>query len=480
MKLNNVKQKVINFPTKLDNIVYKLSLDPAIPIFISFLIGFLLIIWSIVIGNFSVDFNGVINQIEIINIDGKEVEKIEIKEIKENNKTKEVGYILAFNWGFTGAILIPLMILFFLNVRGNIEKTLSQLSSRKMLKKEDGKVVSIEEICELWKNRSRIWITLSFFVFLIVVLFSMWDFIKVVHTPFYNIENVIKHIPPNEYTIQNNVLSIKIDHKINEFDWSVGALFENTTLSIASNYWFSMCAYIWIAAIGGGIGFGAITYLIGFGTFIRAKNLANINIYLVLDKNSKDKHKRGGFEVFEDYFTNLIALCTIILMILYLMNIQNIYLRDFNSGNIFQFIFSDIHDYIKIFNFDFNKMDEKVDSLLTQILSGLGKILDNVQSSIAFIIASFIITFIYTFQFYTFHSSSQDAKQNTLKSLNNDTEIEKANNVTHWPLSWLSLRKLFFISIIMLASFIFFKLLVIMLIYLVFKAKNEIFPKRSK
>lgn len=479
MALPNITPFFSRFPEKLDRLIYQFSRDPAIHLFVAFLVGFGLIVWSIMIGNFSVDFNGVISDLKNLEVAGKAVERIEIQEFinSETLNEKQVGYVFSLNWGFTGVILIPLMILFVLNARGSIEKTLSQLATRHMLRKQDGEVVTTEEICASWKQRSRVWIMISFFVFLFVVFFSMWDFMQVVHTPLYKLEQAF--IPANQYVdnIQDGVMSISINHKVNEFDWSVAALFDNTVLSHDSNFWFSLFAYIWIAAIGGGIGFASIAYLIGFGTFIRAKSLEAKDIYLVLDQKSKDEYKRGGFEVFEDYFTNLIALCIVLLIILYLINTQNIYLRDVHTENFFQFILGDVAKQLSALHSDLSVNFSDITKWFFAKASGSDSLPDNVQSVIASISAPFVIIFIFALQFYILRSSSQDAKENTLQLIENDDDVEKIETIHYWPVGWVSLERLFFVSVTILASFIFFRILVGLLIYLAAKAIFRIIPK---
>lgn len=245
--------------------------------------------------------------------------------------TKQVGFFYAPNWLLT-AFLLPLALLYLFRARAAIEPLIVKLVQRRMLVRSDGAPAGEDEVMALWVRNSRWWSGVAALVFLAVVLFTVVaDFIPVVlqwnlATP----ESVSAFITENR---------ISIGHPTYEFDWSVASTFAGSSIQGWVNAAFAFFAYLSIPILGSAILFSAMIWLFSAHAIFNANSLAAEGYKLLPDLGSTDE--RCGFELFEEFFDNLVRATFITALIVVGMHLQNVYLRAPQYPDIISMVFGD-------------------------------------------------------------------------------------------------------------------------------------------
>jgi hypothetical protein len=284
--------------------------------------GFLLFGFALYLGLHSVQFDGTF----------KGGGRLFVPPGAEAPLVKEVGFFFAPNWLLTGLILLPLALLYLFRTRAAIEPLISKLVQRGMLVRMDGSRADESAVMALWQRHSSWWSNVATGVFAAVVAFTIIaDFIPVVlNWNLASADSVSAFITENQ---------IGLGHPTYEFDWSVASTFAGTTVPGWVNAAFDFFAYLFIPIIGSATMFSAMIWLFSTHGVFNANSLAADGYKLLPDVNGTDD--RCGFELFEEFFDNLVRATFVTALIVVCMHLQNIYLRAPHYANIIDMLFGD-------------------------------------------------------------------------------------------------------------------------------------------
>ncbi|HTN60480.1 MAG TPA: hypothetical protein VL147_02870 [Devosia sp.] len=245
---------------------------------------------------------------------------------------KEVGFFYAPNWLLTGLILLPLALLYLFRTRVAIEPLIIKLVERGMLVRVNGARANEAEVLALWQRHSGWWSNVATCVFVATVAFTVIaDFIPVVWNWNLSSPEVVSAF------ITDNAMTL--GHPTYEFDWSVASTFANSKISGWVNVTFGFFAYLLIPLIGSATMFSAMIWLFSTHGVFNANSLAAEGYKLLPDVMGSDD--RCGFELFEEFFDNLVRATFITALIVVSMHLQNVYLRAPDQANIIDMVFGD-------------------------------------------------------------------------------------------------------------------------------------------
>ncbi len=246
--------------------------------------------------------------------------------------TKEVGFFFAPNWLLTGLILLPLALLYLFRTRAAIEPLISKLVQRGMLVHLDGTRARETEVMALWMRHSRWWSNVATGIFIAAIAFTVVaDFIPVVLN--WNLAD------PATLASFLNEQKVTLAHPTYEFDWSVASTFADATIPGWANALFAFFAYLFIPLIGSATMFAAMVWLFATHGVFNANSLAAEGYKLLPDLAGSDE--RCGFELFEEFFDNLVRATFVTALIVVGMHLQNVYLRAPEFASITDMVFGD-------------------------------------------------------------------------------------------------------------------------------------------
>lgn len=250
----------------------------------------------------------------------------------ETMVVKEVGFFYAPNWLLTGLVLLPLALLYLFRTRAAIEPLITKLVQRKMLVRINGGPADEAEVMALWRRHSSWWSIVATCVFFAAIAFTIIaDFIPVVWN--WNMSR------PETVSAFISGQGMTLGHPTYEFDWSVASTFAGSTIPGWVNVTFGAFAYLIIPVLGSGTMFAAMIWLFSTHGVFNANSLAAEGYKLLPDMTGDDE--RCGFELFEEFFDNLVRATFAIALIVVAMHLQNVYLRAPGEGNIIQMVFGD-------------------------------------------------------------------------------------------------------------------------------------------
>ena len=284
------------------------------------LFGFLLCGAAMMLGIDSVNFTGVFRAPELQNA------PIDLGNVAH----KEVGYLWAINWSLFGVVVMPLIILFGLLTYREIEPTIERIGQRGMIRDvQTLEPIPAATLLEQWRRGEIAWRILFIIVFVFGALFIAFDGWKVVSDPILN-PAVLR--------------GIRLDDPAYEFDWSISCLFEGSRTTCGPLMAFATLGYALVPGLSTVSAFIVVMVALRFMAFIASAGNRR-HAWLVFVDISDSKHSRFGWTTFEGFFSNLLYFAIVVLFGLWLMVVQNSYLRDPNSESVVQMIFAELEGH---------------------------------------------------------------------------------------------------------------------------------------
>lgn len=370
---------------------------------------------------------------------------------------KEVGFVLAPNWGITGLIFLPLAVLTALRARAAIKPLLRNLVQKGMLVDREFRPVAEEMVVQKWEQESKRWAAIAMSMFLFSFCLVMFlDFIPVVADWLLS--------TPEEVAVLASGMTLQ--HDTFEFDWSVAATFQSPVVDPIPNLVFGFFAYIVIAAFGSGFLLASFIYFISLCAFFSPSKMERNGLLLLPKVDSDDP--RLGFESFEKFFDLLVQASIFTAIIAVAMHLQNVYLRSPIYTDIVQMVFGKNVNKIR------DAITEPDLTALVQALTSTSDALgiplkEMTLQSFASSLALFLICAIVFVCVWLWLRISAKDGQDMLRNRDDISAEQKRrlNEMSIWPVGWISLNSLIIVAILVGLSMWYVNFVSVVIIYLI-------------
>ena len=313
----------------------------------------------------------------------------------------------------------------------------------------------MEQRVETYRQRA-IWVALI--IIALMFAFVCWDYLVSVYLPLH----------------PDRLREITFNDGDREFDWSVSCGFAGVTRSCGVTETFAAVAYLIVPGAMACLAFGSFLYMILLSIFTFTTTPKGT--YRILpDFGSKDR--RRGFEHLEPLFENMTLGIGLSLFTIYMMSVQNIYLRTADSPNIFEYF-----QRLVLHNIDAFDSDGVWAGIKTFVGGGIGGGTDGGIESTIGLMLSALVSFIALILFYWSLRASAQAARNLGCSIIEDQEsgapasekpaltakLGLIKNMQVWPLRWASLTLLLVTAIILTAGTFFPSLVTLVAVAIVY------------
>lgn len=395
---------------------------------------------------------------------------------------KEVGYLAALNWSLQGFVIAPLIVYFAMAARAEISTLRENLIDLGMVVHKDWTPATHEEFEAAWRPFSAKVCGWSLLVAVIAGAFVISDFVNAVAIPLFNPEAAFDGIKLND---------AKVD-----FDWSIAAHLAGVDVDVWLNFVFGLVVYVLFALLISAFAFYSITYFLGFALFMGGSPMHRHDLYVVPHIQRGDS--RRGFELFGDYFFNMFCAIMAILVGLYLLHVQNVYLRTPDAASLFGLIAGDIKQIYDLLDTDDTISLTKIKDVMfaTPFMEDGDSTIQNIQTAVALTLGPFIIIIVVALSFITLRRTAMQGRQRWEKRFStpqeslpeavrmDDAALDKAedyiDDMEIWPVKWISLNRLTGVMALILASFIFHRLILLFLVLGLFAViKMAFFSKKE-
>jgi hypothetical protein len=291
------------------------------------------LLWMVVVG-FCLGAASIILHVHSVNFDGYLVGDaypgglVEVPGAPHGGK--EVGYLMAPNWGLFGVLVTPLLVFWGLQMIGAMDRVLEQAANNGMLRDEAFNEIPAAEVQAAWarhRKRNRVIFAVMFVLVLGYAFSDWWD---VVAQPM-----LYPDVPPTPFSDQTM-----------EYDWSVAAMFQHAPVGVWPLVIFTFVAYLFLAGFAPAFAFAVVISALHFVGFIASLgSRRRWRLAAMPGDDPKDTH--CGFDCFAGFFNNLLLSMLCILVGLELMVLQNAYLRT-DHASFVDFILSGASDLRKM------------------------------------------------------------------------------------------------------------------------------------
>jgi hypothetical protein len=380
--------------------------------------------------------------------------------------TKEVGYVPALNWSLFGVIFLPLIVLMGLLVLRNIEATLDALASRGMLRKRDTVApLTSPEIIAYWRKGDLTWRILLIAVFVLGSGFIVLDAWVAVIEP---------QLRPDKLS------QTSISDGLVEFDWSVSCLFEGRPDCSDTLRIFVMAAYVMVPGFATVFAFCVAVMAMRFMAFVAGSGGRRKEWLIVADLDrSKERHSTlMGWQVFEPFFSCLLYWAIAVLAGLWLMVVQNAYLRDATSTNIGNFLIEDSGEILANLNIDTFSKRVAQDGITKVVGDGWSWLVGdstmqfagNMQATAGITVFGFVCALTVFGSWLLLRSTARRSRDVTLEHLaviSTSQELDRKQvkqwlrKMRFWPVGWIGQAPLFGLVLLMLGSLFSYRLIMV-------------------
>jgi len=440
------------FDRNMDGLIAWLG-DNRLPVTLAFFtFGFLMLVFSNLLGNASVTFTGVLKS-------GFNVLSNAPDTPKSPHIAKEVGYLLALNWSVIGVIMTPLIIWYGIGTLASFDTTLKALDEKGMLRDTNFARISSRETGVLWRHYLRHNRIIFLVVFVCVFAFMMSDWWKTVGWPL---------IHPSEV---RNLIS---DPSM-EYDWSVSSLFRETRINGGVLFGFGLIGYIVLAGIMPAFAFAVVLSALHFVVFVTGGASRKAKFVIAAMPSTEEDDKLCGFSSFYDLFNNLLLTSVAIQFSLWLMSVQNAYLRDVDPahGNIFAFLLGDVDKAVELVHGHLTF--EEFEAWIGHANSAF---YPNMQIVLSIMIIPFIIVTAVGMCCYLLRDHAHKARKLSRKhiaTLATETGRQRKavtaalEHMKVWPVAWMKEHDVFILMAVLFVSLLSYRLLLLALIWALIK-----------
>ncbi len=245
---------------------------------------------------------------------------------------KEVGYFAALNWSLYSVGVLPILAWAALSIWRDIPEVLRRLTDSKMVRDETFALVDCDRLERRWNRRVRSIRLLLVVVALLGTIFVMGDWWQTVAWPLLDPRALVGH---------------KLNAPDSEYDWSISSLYAGSHTSTALLLVFTFIAYAGIPLVSTLLTLETVVVVFSFVTLLAPFSRQERGWSIVAMPHD-EVERRCGWEAFSDFYFHLLVFALIVLAGLWLMIVQNAYLRNDGSADILQFIFTPTHGPMRI------------------------------------------------------------------------------------------------------------------------------------
>ncbi|MEN5147397.1 hypothetical protein [Brevundimonas diminuta] len=419
---------------------------------------FLLVLASLPLGVWSTPFNGVLKDGAQVGVEG----------------VKEVGYLFALNWSLYSVAVLPFMAVFAVRVWVAMPETIQALSAAGMIRDAAFARVPGEAVLERWRKVHRGCFLLFFIIFICVMLFVMTDWWGVVAEPI---------LYPATLT------GVTLADPVREFDWSVASLYEGSTVSKYPLLAFSFVGYVLVAGIATAVAFATCLSGLFFVAFMCGVT-ANRRRGWTLAAMPAKEDDRGGFRIFSPFFTAFICLSFTVAVGCLLMVIQNAYLRDPTSPNVFAFMFQDGGRLAHIV--ETSSLTTILQDAADWLFEPAMKVAANPQTGVGILVYAFTALAAVAVSWGLLRSTARVAQAFSLEhspalaaelGVTNRVARGRLRDMELWPIGWMRLNQLVILVLAMALALLSYRLILAPAGLVAFLGVNsviKIFVRRRK
>lgn len=234
------------------------------------------------------------------------------------NQGREVGYGAAINWSLNYGLLFPIAAYLMLSSLQAVSRSLERMDGCGMIR--DSRDLTIErsatELRAAWETDSRGTKAMIRVAIALALLIALGEWIY---------GNLIPLITGSLAGRE-------------EIDWGLGALVRNGgAIARLANGVFDLVAFLLEAALIASM-LSFLILMFDFGNL--SEYSRRYSVQLIPDLTSEDP--RRGFQVFEAPLRRLVYVSFVAFLMAYATRLQNLYLRDLDTNNIWQFIHNDV------------------------------------------------------------------------------------------------------------------------------------------
>lgn len=371
--------------------------------------------------------------------------------------SKEVGFLWAVNWSLFCTVIAPIIVGFGLNTLRTFETTLESICAAGMLRDDAFRRVSYNSLAEIWHAHAQKNRLLFIFVLIAVIGFIMWDWWSVVGHPLINPDSVRNPLTDPQM----------------EYDWSVSALFEGSSVNTSALLVFSFAAYFLFAALVPALVIAVTLCTIYFMVFVTSVRLPGDGKsdevhFAAVPSGEDDRH--FGFKVFGPLFDSYLLMSLFIMLGLWLMAVQNVYLRDPFSTNIVNFIWGDLDQYARLIDNSGGVFD-----FISWFVAPTRYTVPNIQVALSVLLMPTICLVSVAGSWFILRSKAISAGKLSRKNVAKlarelqqssdrlDERLKKDMEV--WPVGWITSRKLLAMMAFLFAALVSYRLIIIPLAF---------------
>lgn len=405
-----------------------------------FVLGFAMIFLSWVIGIFNVEFNGQLKN-------GYDVfTEANGNPIENHVSSKQVGYFPALNWSLFVALIAPLIVFFAISTLQSFKRTLVAFCESGMARDDGFNRVDTGMILAKWQaqlNQNRF---LFAAIFAAVMYFTLYDWWSVVGWP-------ITHPEP----VNTPITDFNMD-----YDWSVASLYKDSNVSAIQLFIFGLFGYIIFAGLIPALTISVTVCTLTFMLFISTLHTDKSPVHFAAIPSPTLKDRHFGFKLFSDLFHNFLMMSLLVLIGLWLMSIQNVYLRDTEYTDIYRFLLGDTKQLGMITKGDFS-------NFIPWLKMPAERFYYNIQVAASGLLYPFICLLGICGCWFILGAKAREAQDYSLKNaeklagefnMSRDVLVERlSNEMEFWPVGWIKSRQLLFFMFLMACSMISYRVI---------------------
>jgi hypothetical protein len=418
-----------------------------------------ILIWFIVIGTFMMAYASVMGigwvQFRGTLVNGHQVFVGDADTVP----VKEVGYFAAVNWAIFGVVIGPAIVYFGLCTVNAFDTTLAKLCGSGIMRDGNLDAVQYEHISALWERHAAKNRLLFIVIFAMVMTLMMSDWWTVVAMPL--LDPAAVNAPLSDPSM--------------EYDWSVAALFEGSKVSVWPLLIFGFFGYLILAGLVPAIVISVTICTIYYMHFVTSLAVRNADgstgtvHFAAVQMTPDESDSRFGFSAFSEIFNYFLLMSLLILLGLWLMNVQNVYLRDETSTDLYNFIFGEVRRYRELAD------GGGIQDFLYWFIEPAERFYYNLQVAFTFLLTPFICIVSILGCWFVLRIKAQQAQKFSLEHADKiaaehgiDPQVFRfrlQRDMDVWPVGWITSRRLVALMLLLFVSLISYRIIAIPLLF---------------
>ncbi|MBK1795319.1 hypothetical protein JHL21_12510 [Devosia sp. WQ 349] len=418
-----------------------------------------ILIWFIVIGTFLLACAFSLG-VGWVQFDGRLVNGRNVFDGAGNPvSAKEVGYFSAVNWSLFGVVIAPAIVYFGLCTVSAFDSTLYKLCANGILRDGNLDAVQYAHVRRLWEQHASKNRFLFFLIFAMVMTLMLSDWWSVVAVPLLD---------------PAGVTALLSDPSM-EYDWSVAALFSGTKVSLWPLLIFGFVGYVVLAGLVPAIVISVTICTIYYMHFVTNLSVQNADgsksvvQFAAVHMKADEADTRFGFSAFSEFFNYFLLMSLLILAGLWLMSVQNVYLRDESSADLYNFIIGEVRKYHELAN------GGSAQEFLYWFIRPAERFYYNSQVAFAFLLTPFVCIIAILGCWFVLRVKAQHARQYSLQHADRiaaeqgiDPDLFRfrlQRDMDVWPVGWITSRRLVTLMLLLFVSLVSYRIIAFPLLF---------------